>query len=154
MAIDVDELAQEIRRVDGKHDLGAGALAEALLPFIASRPSISEGVEASSNFLKDAAAYFKCRPTNGEDSIHWANVQNAENCLKAASTISALASRATTAEAENARLRSVLRQIVARSHNDPLGTSKVQDMRALAESALGSDGKGPRTRAALSGDQS
>ena len=47
MAIDVDELAQEIRRVDGKHDLGAGALAEALLPFIASsRPPISGGVEA------------------------------------------------------------------------------------------------------------
>lgn len=30
----VDELAQEIRRVDGNHDLGAGALAEALTPFI------------------------------------------------------------------------------------------------------------------------
>lgn len=33
----VDELAQEIRRVDGSHSLGAGALAEALLPFILSR---------------------------------------------------------------------------------------------------------------------
>jgi len=33
----VDELAQEIRRVDGNHDLGAGALAEALLPFIEER---------------------------------------------------------------------------------------------------------------------
>lgn len=32
--MDVDALAQEIRRVDGKHKLGAGALAEALLPFI------------------------------------------------------------------------------------------------------------------------
>lgn len=31
---DVDVLAQEIRRVDGNHDLGAGALAEALLPFL------------------------------------------------------------------------------------------------------------------------
>ena len=31
---DVDTLAQELRRVDGKHDLGAGALAEALLPFL------------------------------------------------------------------------------------------------------------------------
>jgi len=32
--VDVDELAQEIRRVDGNHSLGAGALAEALLPFL------------------------------------------------------------------------------------------------------------------------
>jgi hypothetical protein len=31
---DVDELAQEIRRVDGSHSMGAGALAEALIPFI------------------------------------------------------------------------------------------------------------------------
>lgn len=30
----VDELAQEIRRVDGNHDLGAGALSEALMPFL------------------------------------------------------------------------------------------------------------------------
>lgn len=30
----VDALAQEIRRVDGSHSLGAGALAEALWPFI------------------------------------------------------------------------------------------------------------------------
>jgi hypothetical protein len=33
----VDELAQEIRRVDGNHDLGAGALAEALTPFIVKK---------------------------------------------------------------------------------------------------------------------
>lgn len=31
----VDDLAQEIRRVDGNHSLGAGALAEALTPFLA-----------------------------------------------------------------------------------------------------------------------
>lgn len=31
---DVEALAQEIRRVDGNHDLGAGALAEALQPFL------------------------------------------------------------------------------------------------------------------------
>jgi len=30
----IDYLAQEIRRVDGNHDLGAGALAEALWPYI------------------------------------------------------------------------------------------------------------------------
>lgn len=33
--IKVDALAQEIRRVDGSHSLGAGALAEALMPFLA-----------------------------------------------------------------------------------------------------------------------
>lgn len=32
-----DELAQEIRRVDGNHTLGAGALADALTPFILAR---------------------------------------------------------------------------------------------------------------------
>ena len=32
----IDELAQEIRRVDGNHSLGAGALAEALMPFLAT----------------------------------------------------------------------------------------------------------------------
>ena len=32
--INVDELANEIRRVDGDHALGAGALAEALMPFL------------------------------------------------------------------------------------------------------------------------
>lgn len=32
----VDDLAQEIRRVDGNNSLGAGALAEALMPFIVS----------------------------------------------------------------------------------------------------------------------
>ena len=32
--LDVDRLAQEIRRVDGNHSLGAGALAEALMPFL------------------------------------------------------------------------------------------------------------------------
>lgn len=34
--LSVDALAQEIRRVDGNHSLGAGALAEALMPFLAA----------------------------------------------------------------------------------------------------------------------
>lgn len=34
---DVDALAQEIRRVDGSHSLGAGALAEALMPFLTEK---------------------------------------------------------------------------------------------------------------------
>jgi len=35
-AVMVDELAQETRRVDGNHSLGAGALAEALMPFLSA----------------------------------------------------------------------------------------------------------------------
>lgn len=35
--IDVDELAGEIRYVDPEHKLGAGALAEALMPFLRER---------------------------------------------------------------------------------------------------------------------
>ncbi len=39
----VDELAQEIRKVDGHHTIGAGNLAEALMPFLRSRlPSADE----------------------------------------------------------------------------------------------------------------
>jgi hypothetical protein len=33
-ALTVDGLAQEIRRIDGNNSLGAGALAEALMPFL------------------------------------------------------------------------------------------------------------------------
>lgn len=32
--MDIDEFANEIRRVDGKHSLGAGQLAEALWPYV------------------------------------------------------------------------------------------------------------------------
>lgn len=34
MPLTIDSLAQEIRRVDGNHSLGAGALADALMPFL------------------------------------------------------------------------------------------------------------------------
>ena len=34
--VNVDNLAQEIRRVDGNHDKGAAALAEALMPFLSA----------------------------------------------------------------------------------------------------------------------
>lgn len=40
--ITVDALAQEIRRVDGNHSLGAGALAEALMPFLTAALSDQE----------------------------------------------------------------------------------------------------------------
>jgi hypothetical protein len=35
--LNVDGLAQEIRRVDGNNSLGAGALAEAIMPYIQSK---------------------------------------------------------------------------------------------------------------------
>lgn len=41
--ITVDRLAQEIRRVDGSHSLGAGALAEALMPFLQALQPTPEG---------------------------------------------------------------------------------------------------------------
>ena len=45
---DVDALAQEIRRVDGAHKLGAGALAEALVPFL--RASHGQAPAGASKF--------------------------------------------------------------------------------------------------------
>lgn len=51
--IGVDELAQEIRRVDGSHSLGAGALAEALIPFITS--SIEDLATAAHNVVRTYA---------------------------------------------------------------------------------------------------
>lgn len=41
----IDRLAQEIRRVDGSNSLGAAALAEALMPFVAAMQAAPEGVE-------------------------------------------------------------------------------------------------------------
>ena len=33
-------------------------------------------------FLRDAADYFRNREWKGEDRAYWANIHNAENCLK------------------------------------------------------------------------
>lgn len=38
-------------------------------------------------FLKEASEYFSKRDTGGEDRAFWANVYNAENCLKAAEAL-------------------------------------------------------------------
>lgn len=55
MTIELDDLANEIRRVDGDHNLGAGALAEALLPWL-----VDHGATPSDVWLEgpvtDAAA--------------------------------------------------------------------------------------------------
>lgn len=45
-ALDIDALAQEICRVDGSHSLGAGALAEALAPYIATLSAPAQVGEA------------------------------------------------------------------------------------------------------------
>lgn len=42
----VDDLAQEIRRVDGSNNLGAGQLAEALMPFLSAARSAPEAGKA------------------------------------------------------------------------------------------------------------
>ena len=41
--VDIDALAQEIRRVDGSNTLGAGALAEALAPCLSALAAVPEG---------------------------------------------------------------------------------------------------------------
>lgn len=41
-SLDVDNLAEEIRRVDGNHSMGASALAEALSPYLQSKLMESE----------------------------------------------------------------------------------------------------------------
>lgn len=51
----VDALAQEIRRVNGDHSLGAGALAEALMPFIQS--ALQHSCKETSQDREDALRY-------------------------------------------------------------------------------------------------
>lgn len=48
-------------------------------------------VDQAIKFLEEAAQYFGKRPTNGEDKAHWANVYNAEACLKIAELVKDLA---------------------------------------------------------------
>ena len=49
-------------------------------------------------FLHNAAIYFESRPTNGEDTAYWANVYNAEKCIKIADEITRLSARVTELE--------------------------------------------------------
>lgn len=53
----VDALAQEIRRIDGQHDMGAGALAEALMPFIETHDFRSDAANAAPNTVSNAPAH-------------------------------------------------------------------------------------------------
>ena len=38
-------------------------------------------------FLREAARYFRSRPTGGEDRAHWSNVYNANNCERIANRL-------------------------------------------------------------------
>jgi hypothetical protein len=49
----VDELANEIRHVDGSHSLGAGALAEALMPFVTKpQQDTEEALQLAINYIE------------------------------------------------------------------------------------------------------
>jgi hypothetical protein len=49
----VDELANEIRHVDGSHSLGAGALAEALMPFVSkTQQDAEEALRVAMEYIK------------------------------------------------------------------------------------------------------
>lgn len=47
----------------------------------------NQSPEGLAKFLDEAAQYFEKRPTGGEDMAFWANLNNAENCRKAAAFI-------------------------------------------------------------------
>lgn len=77
--LSVDELAQEIRRIDGDHSLGAGAMADALMPFIEQAVLQSPEVQALRKdaerlrvVLKEAAAELDCLGSE-IDRIHREN---------------------------------------------------------------------------------
>ena len=62
----VESLAQEIRRVDGGHDIGAGAMAEALQPWFAAaiNDAVREALEEAANGVRDLVIRFEL---NGQD---------------------------------------------------------------------------------------
>jgi len=70
--MDVDDLAQEIRRVDGSNSLGAGALAEAIMPFL-GRALAAERERAT---LAERAACAKIANETGTHN-HWALMRSA-----------------------------------------------------------------------------
>jgi hypothetical protein len=74
----VDALAQEIRRVDGSKSLGAGALAEALMPFVSRAPSPSPapGVVEALDIAK------RIRENAGGTTAHIIAANDAHNFLE------------------------------------------------------------------------
>lgn len=84
--IDVDELANEIRRIDGNHDMGAGALAEALMPFLFRAAPVPGGpVIITDDMVSDALrAYMNTARVQPTPSY--------EGCMKAALEVALSAS--------------------------------------------------------------
>lgn len=69
VTIDVDALAQEIRRLDGDNSLGAGQLAEALMPFLssleASPAPVSEETVEAAHKAQMSELFLRCQPDKG-----------------------------------------------------------------------------------------
>lgn len=68
----VDMLANEIHSVDGAHSLGAGALAEKLMPFLRLQMSLAE-VEAREKALREAAEIASNTITNHAEAEYVGN---------------------------------------------------------------------------------
>jgi hypothetical protein len=85
MKIDVDALAQEIRRVDGSNSLGAGALAEAIAAFLDTTPAnpAQGGREALSDCL-DMLARFTHSASNDLNHVEARAVYRAGRAALAA----------------------------------------------------------------------
>jgi hypothetical protein len=75
--VDVDALAQEIRRVDGNHSLGAGALAEALMPFLSALSTPAD--------IEPVVARWLVEETLPSGSIMWEVVEHEQHARTIAS---------------------------------------------------------------------
>lgn len=60
----------------------------------------SQSFESEIAWLREASRYFSARPTNGEDSAHWANVYNAKNANDIADRLAALSEGKIATEGE------------------------------------------------------
>lgn len=81
--IDVDALAQEIRRVDGKHSLGAGQLAEALMPFLTAltAKTVVEGLTVCDAF--DVLSLSEAYGGSGATSVSSKDLAALDRAVKA-----------------------------------------------------------------------
>jgi hypothetical protein len=66
----VDSLAQEIRRVDGTHNLGAGALAEALMPWLAEHDAALRAERDEARAVIDDLATMGQRARTTDEFYH------------------------------------------------------------------------------------
>ncbi|EJN06446.1 hypothetical protein [Herbaspirillum sp. YR522] len=77
--LDVDALANEIRRVDGNHKLGAGALAEALMPYLLSATGAAEVIMFPNDGSQpEDTAHLECPACSGSGHIDDYNSSAAE----------------------------------------------------------------------------